>query len=251
MKILVCGKGGSGKSTISALLSYSFIAAGNDVILVDTDESNTGLHRLVGTSAPRDLMEYLGGKKQIIEQWRANMDGPGLFAEYGDAVSLDAFPDQYVTGAENIKLVSIGKIHDFGEGCACPMGILAKQFISKLATNPGEIVIVDTEAGIEHFGRGIEEGVDAIIMVLDPSYESILLANQVSELLKDRALPLYYLLNKVNEGTSARITASLPDADKVIGTLSNDEDILLTGLEGASFSKGHAITDAIVKKYFM
>jgi len=41
-----------------------------------------------------------------------------------------------------------------GEGCACPMGALARNFLKNTETTPEDIVLVDTEAGIEHFGRG-------------------------------------------------------------------------------------------------
>ena len=63
MKILICGKGGSGKSTIAALLSKNLAARGYDVLLIDADESNLGLHRLTGIAMPVDIMADLGGKR--------------------------------------------------------------------------------------------------------------------------------------------------------------------------------------------
>ena len=42
------------------------------------------------------------------------------------------------------------------EGCACPMGVVSKEFIKKLKLNDQEVLIVGIEAGIKHFGKGVE-----------------------------------------------------------------------------------------------
>jgi len=241
MKILICGKGGSGKSTLASLLAFDFVSMGSKVIMVDTDESNIGLHRLIGTEAPKDIMEHIGGKKSFIEKLRSNRDTK----MFKDDFTLDLFGQDYVKSANGIRLVSIGKIHEFGEGCACPMGMLAKQFISGLNISEDEIMIVDTEAGIEHFGRGVEEGVDAVIMVIDPSYESLLLTEQVAGMAGQRSIPLYYVLNKVDDDTSKKIRESLGDLASILGELPQDPEILMAGLEGRGLSKGHPRTATI------
>ncbi len=64
-KIAVCGKGGSGKSVIVRLLAGGLRSRGRRVLVVDSDESNTGLHRMLGfDSPPRPLIELLGGKQK-------------------------------------------------------------------------------------------------------------------------------------------------------------------------------------------
>ncbi len=52
MKLLICGKGGSGKSTISALLAKAMEKLGRNVLLMDADESNIGLYRMLGMAMP-------------------------------------------------------------------------------------------------------------------------------------------------------------------------------------------------------
>jgi CO dehydrogenase maturation factor len=71
MKILVCGKGGSGKSTIAALLAKCISRQGYQVLVVDSDESNYGLHRQLGLELPSYFMEYFGGKKEMISKMMA------------------------------------------------------------------------------------------------------------------------------------------------------------------------------------
>ena len=66
MKILICGKGGSGKSTISALLAKKLMTKGYRILVVDTDESNYGLSTQLGMNDPKELMEQLGGKKSVV-----------------------------------------------------------------------------------------------------------------------------------------------------------------------------------------
>ena len=63
MKVMISGKGGSGKSTLSALLARALHQRGFNVLLVDADESNLGVQRLVGINSPESLMNRLGGKK--------------------------------------------------------------------------------------------------------------------------------------------------------------------------------------------
>ena len=179
MKILICGKGGSGKSTISALLANELASKGYKVLVVDTDESNFGLYKHLGLEQPKDFMDSLGGKAGLRDKLMAfiRSEGRERTSMMPDQFSVDDIAPEMIVGKNGIKLVAIGKIHDFGEGCACPMGALAREFLEKLKTN-GEYVIVDTDAGIEHFGRGVEAGCDKIVVVIDPSYESVQLFRQ-------------------------------------------------------------------------
>ena len=66
MKITICGKGGCGKSTVTTLLGKEFAKEGQKVLIIDSDESNYGLHRQLGVELPRDFTEYFGGK-DIVE----------------------------------------------------------------------------------------------------------------------------------------------------------------------------------------
>ena len=79
-------------------------------------------------------------------------------------------------------MLVIGKIHHIGEGCACPMGVLSKKFLASLETGEKEVILVDSEAGVEHFGRGIVGECDLILGVIDPTSESFQLAKKMAEL---------------------------------------------------------------------
>lgn len=202
MKYVISGKGGSGKSTVSALIAREMAARGLKVLVVDTDESNFGLYKHLGLPQPKDFMDSLGGKKGLGEQMRKFMKSEGkeklsILQEF----SVEDIPSELIVGKDGIKLVAIGKIHEYGEGCACPMGALAREFIEKLQANEMH-VIVDTDAGIEHFGRGVEGGSDKIVVVIDPSFESVQLSEKISEMGAKINKPVYFILNRMKDRKS-------------------------------------------------
>lgn len=230
MKIVVCGKGGSGKSTVSALLAMELARRGDRVLVVDTDESNFGLYKQLGLKQPADFMESLGGKKALTEKLMARMRSENREALHIlDEFSVDEIPEALVVGESGIKLVAIGKIHDYGEGCACPMGVLAREFLEKLKAD-GYHVIVDTDAGIEHFGRGVEAGCDKILVVVDPSFESVQLSRKISEMGEKIGKEVFFVLNKMDDD-STELT-DLVDAGKVLGAVPFDRAVFKACLAG-------------------
>jgi CO dehydrogenase maturation factor len=230
MKLVVCGKGGSGKSTVSALMAREMAERGNKVLVVDTDESNFGLYKQLGLPQPKDFMDCMGGKKGLGERLRKFMKSEGkeklsILQDF----SLADIPAELIVGEDGIKLVAIGKIHDYGEGCACPMGALAREFLEKLKAD-GMQVIVDTDAGIEHFGRGVEAGCDKIVVVIDPSFESVQLSQKISEMGAKINKPVYFVLNRMNEDASE--LKELVDKERIVGTLPFDREVFKACLKG-------------------
>ncbi|WP_292460945.1 P-loop NTPase [Methanothermococcus sp.] len=228
MKISICGKGGCGKSSITTLIAKEFAKKGYNVLVVDGDESNLALHKLLGTDMPKDFIEYLGGRKEFVQKLKSQSIGDiKLF----DKLSIENLPKDYITEKNNIKLLAIGKIHDFGEGCACPMGYVLREFLKSLNLKDNEVVIVDTEAGIEHFGRGVEGGCDIIMGVIDPTYESIGLSKKIEEIGEKLGKKVYFIVNKMDNETKGLILEKVNE-DKIIGIIPNNKDILKLGLKG-------------------
>jgi CO dehydrogenase nickel-insertion accessory protein CooC1 len=116
MKILIRGKDGSGNCTISALLAKEIAMRNNEVLVVDTDESNFGLYKQLGFEQPRDFMESLGGKetllKKIMKFIRAE-DGESL--KMLDDFRIEDIPEELIVGENGIKLIAIGKIQEIGD----------------------------------------------------------------------------------------------------------------------------------------
>jgi CO dehydrogenase maturation factor len=221
MKILVCGKGGCGKSTLSALLAKDLAKRGKTVLVIDTDESNMGLHNLLGLEKPDDFMNYFGGKKILFEKTKT------LKSEW----KVDDLPVDYISRKDNIRLLSVGKIYDFGEGCACPINVLSSKFLEILSLQRDEYLIADTDAGVEHFGRGVEKGVDLLLNVIDPSQESILLAERILKFGEQSGKPVYCILNKVDSKTREILLDSL-GSEAVLSVIPEDKRIFMSGLRG-------------------
>ena len=228
MKMILCGKGGCGKSTISALLARAFTKRGMNVLVVDADESNFGLHKQLGLPLPKDFTLFFGFKKGIFQD--------GAEDVFADGWTFEDLPQEYVSRDGNVRLMAMGKIAQAGEGCACPMGVLTKTFLEHLKLGDNDIVIVDTEAGVEHFGRGVDRFADAILMVADPSYESIQLAGKITEMGESFGKPVYLILNKTDEQQREMMVAALPPKTKVIAALPMDREILMSGLRGEALT---------------
>ncbi|MCM1987730.1 MULTISPECIES: ATP-binding protein [Methanococcoides] len=234
MKVLVCGKGGSGKSTLTALIAQSMVAKGFNVLVIDNDESNFGLHRQLGMELPADFLNFMGGKKELIGKMMESFQKGEESQFFEHRWNITDIPDDFVIRKGKLNLMAVGKIHEVGEGCACPMGALAKHLLKNIDTSEDEFVIVDTEAGIEHFGRGVEEGCDMLLMVIDPSYESIRLSEKVSELANIAGKELYFILNRAEGDTKEIMCTKVPE-NRVLATIPILESLFRAGLLGTEF----------------
>ena len=245
MKIVVCGKGGSGKSTLSVLLARSFTQAGYQVLLVDSDESNFGIPHLLGVKAPVSLLDSFGGKKGFKEKLNRPVlaDGDAIFP---GRQRIDDIPGKCVASNDGIRMVSVGKIHHFGEGCACPMGVLAKKFLASLDAGEKEVVIVDAEAGVEHFGRGVAGECEVILAVVDPTAESFKLAEKMVEMSQKAGRDVYFILNKVETSIEAIIWRHI-EPERVIGTIPKSDAIFMASLEGEKVVDPTGGMDRIVR----
>jgi CO dehydrogenase maturation factor len=245
-KISVCGKGGSGKSSIVILLANEMRARGYQVLVVDSDESNTGLARMLGfEKRPEPLLALVGGKKHVFQTFSDESElSSSILAQ--EETRIADLPPQYVVEADGLRLVCIGKILQSLEGCACPMGVLSREFLGRLRLQENEVVIVDMEAGIEHFGRGVETSLDSVLIVVDPSFESLELADKINTLATEVGMAnVWTILNRVTtEEIALKLRGALEEKGiSVIGSIGYDPDIFQAGLEGRALTGDRAAQD--------
>ena len=192
-KIAVCGKGGSRKSTVTALLSDALSELGYECLVIDTDHSNNGLYRKLGLrEEPKPVFDAEAG---------AVRDAAWMQAETIDFADI---PEQVAPYCGTRRLLASGKISDPLQGCACAMSTCAQLLLQRLEPDPRQLVIADQEAGVESFGRGIETACDTVLIVVEPSMESLELAKKIQDMAQGLGIRrVRAILNKIEDPEQA------------------------------------------------
>lgn len=203
-KIALCGKGGVGKSTLTALLAKALRETGKTVFVLDTDESNPGLFRLFGIDRLPEALITIRKPPPLGEA----PDAAWLSAE---EISTATIPERYMVRQDSFRFLLTGKIEDPFQGCACSIAGVTRDLMEKLVVADGEVVVIDMEAGVESFGRGVERCVDTVLMVVEPSYESMAVAEKISFMAEGMGIArVFAVLNKVpSENARVRMAETL------------------------------------------
>ena len=182
MKIAVTGKGGVGKSTLSALMARVLRDQGNKVLVVDADP-DMNLATLFQIPPERKITPIVEMKELIAERTGTRVGEPVPFFTMNPKV--DDIPETYWIEHEGIRLLVMGTVQRGGGGCACPENAFLKSLLGHLVVNRKDWVILDMEAGIEHLGRGTAIGVDTMLVVVEPNLTSIETAFRIQKLARD------------------------------------------------------------------
>ena len=236
-KIAVSGKGGVGKSTVVTLMARAFKEAGYTVLVIDTDESNPGLFRMFGfdrqpTPLVKTLERFALGEVKADTEWLRQ-----------ELIPVESIPTEYILEDGDIKFLMVGKIEDPLQGCACSMADLTRDLVGKLLVKDGEMVLVDMEAGIESFGRGVERSVDTVLVIVEPSFESLVLAEKIVYMAEGIGINrVRAILNKVpSSGIEDRIIEKLKEKSiKFVGTIYYDSQLNEDGFEGRALGESKA-----------
>ena len=249
-KVAVCGKGGVGKSTIVTLMANALNSLNYSVLVLDTDESNPGLYRSLGfDKTPKPLYSLMSrfsykGQPEEDTQWI-------MLPE----IKVVDIPPAYIPAQNGIQFLMVGKIEDPFQGCACSMADVTRGFVSRLSLMENEIILIDMEAGVESFGRGVERSVDLVLSVVEPSFESMALAGKIGYMCEGMGIyRVRAILNKVpSEKIRQRMIEELDRKNiKVIGTVYYDTELSEAGFEGRppGQSKAAGDVEATVKNLF-
>lgn len=239
-KIAVCGKGGVGKSTVVNLMANALRREGYSVLVLDTDESNPGLYRMFGfAEQPKPLI-------RLLSRFSAGQPEPNTEWITRDEIAIQDIPAEYILNRDGLKFLMVGKIEDPFQGCACSMADITRDLMGKLVVKDKEVALVDMEAGIESFGRGVERNVDTVLMVVEPSFESMALAEKIGYMAEGMGIGrIWAILNKVpSDNTGQRMIEELNKRKiKVIGTVYYDPQISEAGFEGKAPGNSKAMED--------
>ena len=229
-KIAVCGKGGVGKSMISAVLARSLADLGYKVLVLDTDESNPTLARALGLPACGNALRNMNNRSEPTDSM--------LWIR--EDMSLSDIPAEYVSSSGDLMLVTAGKIEDPFAGCACTSGALAQLLMMNLQLSDGEIALADIEAGVESFGRGTERGADTVIAVIEPSADSLEVAERIRYMAEGLGISRFRaIVNKVPDEDTAEIMLDLLSEREIrfLGCLPLSRDVSLHSQKGTPLQK--------------
>jgi CO dehydrogenase maturation factor len=177
VKIAISGKGGVGKTTLTAMLAYLFARDGYSVTAIDCD-SAVNLPSALGI---REDIKPLAELKEVIQQ---RVIGPfGTFL-YNPKVD-DIFDAYSVRNEFGVRVLVLGTIEKGGEGCLCPENAFLRAILRHAIFKEKDVLLLDMEAGIEHLGRGTAKGVDVLIAVVEPGLRAIETLKRIEKLAED------------------------------------------------------------------
>ena len=231
MKLAISGKGGTGKTTLAALLSRYWAEKGKEVIAVDADP-DANLAGALGIPSETKITPISEMRQFILERTEAK-EGYGSYFKLNPKV--DDIPDRFSYKLDGIRLLVLGGAATGGGGCICPESALLKALVTHLLLSPKQIVILDMEAGVEHLSRATAKSVSNMIVVTEPGQRSVQTALNVRRLAKQIGIDnVAAIINKLPKGLDTSSLESLLDDVPLLGTMPYDPAVARADLEGRS-----------------
>jgi CO dehydrogenase maturation factor len=222
MKLAITGKGGVGKTTLTALLAQSYADVGRQVLAVDADPSPCLAGALGFPPELRAQLHPIAEMDALIEERTGAKPGTiGGFFTLNPRV--DDIPERFSVLHRGVRLLEMGSVDFGGSGCICPEAAMLKTLFTHLLFRKDDILLLDMYAGVEHLGRATVDFVDAMLVVVEPTRRSLGTAAQIKKLANDIGLMRLYLVgNKVRNDEEAKfLEAETPDIP-VLGFLPAD-----------------------------
>jgi CO dehydrogenase maturation factor len=205
--IAVAGKGGTGKTTISALL-IRYLMEKNDgsILAIDADPA-TNLNMVLGMDIEGnvgDIREDMLDMVQTSGALAGSMPGGMSKQEY-----LDYQVQMAITEGNKVDLLVMGRPE--GQGCYCAANQMLRVIIDRLGKQY-DYVVIDNEAGMEHLSRRTTRDVDVLLLVTDPTQRGLITARRMHEMVPGLEIGVgrtYLVVNRVR-GNGSLGASELP-----------------------------------------
>lgn len=219
--VAVAGKGGTGKTTFSALL-VQLLARRGTVLAIDADPS-TNLNLALGLEMDGTVGD---AREELMTAARSGSFGAGM-----DKRSYLEFRiSEALVESAGVDLLAMGRPE--GPGCYCAANHLLRANIDKLASGY-DYVVIDNEAGLEHLSRQTTRDVDVLFLVSDPTLRGIVAAGRAQDLvreLKTHVGQIGLVVNRVNGQLPSELLAAIEERGLALwATL--PEDAAVAGLD--------------------
>ncbi|MCL5408661.1 MAG: P-loop NTPase [Candidatus Omnitrophica bacterium] len=231
MKIALSGKGGTGKTTLSAGFATYFSQKGKRVIVIDADP-DTNLQITLGIKGEITPLSEM--KSLIYERTGVDTENPSLIFKMNPKV--DDVPEKFFLRSGNILFGIMGTVKGAGLGCMCPENTFLKAFLRHIIFARDDVVILDMEAGIEHLGRGTVAGMDWLIVVTEPGQKSVDTALKINKLAKEVKIKNIGIIENMVRGEKEKeFLDSNLDKFQILGTIPYYEKIRESEIKGTCF----------------
>ncbi len=200
MKIAVSGKGGTGKTTIAALIIRYLLRKNLKPVLAVDADPNANLGDALGVRAENTVGKVLDNFLKDKESLAMGVVKESL---------IDYKLSEILVEEKGFDLLSMGQGE--GPGCYCYSNTIVRNYIEKLASNY-KYVVIDNEAGMEHISRRTNGNLDVLFLVSDPSMKGIRTCKKLEDLVNTLGLnvkKLYLILNRVVNGIPPQISEEL------------------------------------------
>ena len=222
--IAVSGKGGTGKTVVAALLIKIFTEQNSkSVLAIDADPASS-LPQALGIK----VKGTIGGIREKMLAGRDQLP-PGIVKR--DLLEYQVM--EILTETPKFDLLVMGRSE--GPGCYCAINHLLREIIDTFAKNYG-IVIIDTEAGLEHLSRRTTRDVDMLLSITDPTMRGLMTAKRIKELVNELHIKIgqiHLIANRITEETLEPVKKSAVELGlKLVGAIPEDENIMQLDLNG-------------------
>ncbi len=225
MIIAVSGKGGTGKSMVTSLIIRALKSYGKNVLAIDADP-DSNLPEALGI----DVKKTVGDVREELKKDTASGNLPKEMNKWD---ILDYKIMESIVETHDFDLLVMGRPE--GSGCYCAVNNMLRKIIETLTSNY-DIIIIDTEAGLEHLSRRTTQNVDIMLVVTDRSKRGILTAKRIEDLSDelDIAFKKMYLI--LNRAIPEKEEETIKKIDEIgldlIGTIYEDETVAEYDIEG-------------------
>ena len=209
MKIVVAGKGGVGKTTVSGTLARALARSGHRVIALDAD-TNPMLGISLGIGP--EQTDLLLGVRQGLDTGETEHER-----------STEGFVERFGRDApDGARLVVASRIERPDPGCPC-CGVSAESLLRELESDD-VVIIGDLEAGVGTTLRLREGDADVVLVVAQPTVKSIEVARRASEISASKAGRVVVVANRVRDDDDLEVIraalgeheiAVVPDDDAI------------------------------------
>ena len=222
MKLAITGKGGVGKTTLTALLAQAYADMGRQVLAVDADPSPCLAGALGFPEELRAQLHPIAEMDALIEERTGAKPGTvGGFFTLNPRV--DDIPERFSVLHRGVRLLEMGSVELGGSGCICPEAAMLKTLFTHLLFRKDDILLLDMYAGVEHLGRATVDFVDAMLIVVEPTRRSLGTAAQIKKLANDIGLTKLYLVgNKVRNDDEVKFLEAETPGLPLLGYLPAD-----------------------------